>query len=166
LLATVLELLVRDLRPDDWTEVAAIYRDGMRDGMATFETEVPSWEDWHAAHPQRVVAEIDERVLGWAALSPVSSRWAYRGVAESSVYVARSQQGKGIGRTLMQELIARSESAGIWTLQTSIFPENNASLRLHHAVGFRVVGVRRAIGKRDGLWRDTVLMERRSEVMK
>jgi L-amino acid N-acyltransferase YncA len=158
-------MLVRDLRPDDWTEVAAIYHDGMRDGMATFETEVPSWEDWHASHTQRVVAEIDERVIGWAALSPVSSRWAYRGVAESSVYVSRDAQGKGVGRALMQELIARSERAGIWTLQTSIFPENNASLRLHHNVGFRVVGVRRAIGKRDGLWRDTVLMERRSEAI-
>jgi phosphinothricin acetyltransferase len=158
-------MLVRDLCPDDWTEVAAIYHDGMRDGMATFETEVPSWEDWHASHTQRVVAEIDERVIGWAALSPVSSRWAYRGVAESSVYVSRDAQGKGVGRALMQELIARSERAGIWTLQTSIFPENNASLRLHDSVGFRVVGVRRAIGKRDGLWRDTVLMERRSEVI-
>jgi len=158
-------LLIRDLRPDDWTEVAAIYRDGMRDGMATFETEVPSWEDWHASHTLRTVAEVDEQVIGWAALSPVSSRWAYRGVAESSVYVARSHQGKGVGRTLMEDLIARSERAGIWTLQTSIFPENNASLRLHHGVGFRVVGVRRAIGKRDGLWRDTVLMERRSEAI-
>ena len=158
-------MLIRDLRPDDWAEVAAIYRDGMRDGMATFETEVPTWEAWHAAHPLRVVAEVDERVIGWAAASPVSSRWAYRGVAESSVYVAGDAQGKGVGRTLMQDLIARSEQAGIWTLQTSIFPENNASLRLHHVVGFRVVGVRRAIGKRDGLWRDTVLMERRSEVV-
>jgi phosphinothricin acetyltransferase len=158
-------LIVRDLRPDDWTEVAAIYRDGMRDGMATFETEVPSWETWHAAHNLRVVAEVDERVVGWAALSPASTRWAYRGVAESSVYVARDTQGKGVGRKLMEDLITRSEQVGIWTLQTSIFPENNASLRLHHGVGFRVVGVRRAIGKRDGLWRDTVLMERRSEVI-
>jgi L-amino acid N-acyltransferase YncA len=158
-------MVVRDLRPDDWTEVAAIYRDGMRDGMATFETEVPSWEAWRDAHTIRVVAEIDERVAGWAALAPVSSRWAYRGVAESSVYIARSHQGRGLGRALMQELIARSEAAGIWTIQTSIFPENDASLRLHHRVGFRVVGVRRAIGKRDGLWRDTVLMERRSEVV-
>jgi len=158
-------VVIRDLRPDDWTEVAAIYRDGMRDGMATFETEVPSWENWHAAHTLRVVAEVDERVIGWAALSPASTRWAYRGVAESSVYVARAQQGHGVGKALMEELIARSERAGIWTLQTSIFPENAASLRLHHRVGFRVVGVRRSIGKRDGLWRDTVLMERRSEVV-
>ena len=165
MLATGLELLVRDLRPDDWAEVAAIYRDGMRSGMATFETEVPSWQDWHAAHPLRVVAEIDERVIGWAALSPVSSRWAYRGVGETSVYIAGDARGKGVGKTLMEALIAQSERAGFWTLQTSIFPENEASLKLHRRVGFRVVGVRRAIGKRDGLWRDTVLMERRSEVI-
>jgi len=158
-------LIVRDLRPDDWAEVAAIYRDGIRRGMATFETEVPQWDAWHEAHPVRVVADEDERVIGWAALSPVSSRWAYRGVAESSVYVARNRHGKGIGRALMEALIERSERAGIWTLQTSIFLENEASLKLHHVVGFRVVGVRKRIGKRDGLWRDTVLMERRSEVI-
>ena len=153
MLATGLELLVRDLRPDDWSEVAAIYRDGMRSGMATFETEVPSSEDWHVAHPLRVVAELDERVIGWAALSPVSSRWAYRGVGESSVYIAGDA------------LIAKSERAGFWTLQTAIFPENEASLKLHNRVGFRVVGLRKRIGKRDGLWRDTVLLERRSEVI-
>jgi L-amino acid N-acyltransferase YncA len=158
-------MLVRDLRPDDWTDVAAIYRDGMRDGMATFETEVPPRERWFAEHTVRVVAELDEHVVGWAALGPVSSRWAYRGVAESSVYIGRDHQGRGIGRLLMEALIERSERAGIWTIQTSIFPENAASLRLHHRVGFRIVGVRRAIAKRDGLWRDTVLMERRSEVI-
>jgi L-amino acid N-acyltransferase YncA len=157
--------MVRDLRPDDWAEVAAIYRDGMRDGLATFETEVPSWEVWNAAHTIRVVAALDKRVIGWAALGPISSRWAYRGVAESSVYVARDQQGRGVGRALMERLIEKSEEAGIWTIQTSIFPENGASLKLHHGVGFRVVGVRKAIGKRDGLWRDTVLLERRSEVI-
>ncbi len=165
MLATALELLIRDLRPDDWAEVAAIYRDGMRGGMATFETEVPQWDAWHEAHPLRVVAEVDERVIGWAALAPVSARWAYRGVAETSVYVARDAQGKGIGKTLMEALIPKSERAGFWTLQTSIFPENEASLKLHRGVGFRVVGVRKRIGKRDGLWRDTVLMERRSEVI-
>jgi phosphinothricin acetyltransferase len=165
LLATALELQVRDLRPDDWAEVAAIYRDGMRGGMATFETEVPPRERWFAEHTIRVVAELDERVVGWAALGPTSSRWAYRGVAESSVYVARDHHGRGVGRLLMEALIERSERAAIWTIQTSIFPENAASLRLHHRVGFRVVGVRRAIAKRDGLWRDTVLMERRSEVV-
>jgi phosphinothricin acetyltransferase len=166
LLATALELLIRDLRPDDWADVAAIYRDGMRGGMATFETEVPQWDAWHEAHPLRIVAEVDERVIGWSAAAPVSSRWAYRGVAESSVYVARDRHGSGVGSALMEELIAKSERAGFWTLQTSIFPENEASLKLHHRVGFRVVGVRKSIGKRDGLWRDTVLMERRSEVIK
>jgi phosphinothricin acetyltransferase len=137
----------------------------MRGGMATFETEVPQWDAWHEAHPLRIVAEVDERVIGWSAAAPVSSRWAYRGVAESSVYVARDRHGSGVGSALMEELIAKSERAGFWTLQTSIFPENEASLKLHHRVGFRVVGVRKSIGKRDGLWRDTVLMERRSEVI-
>jgi L-amino acid N-acyltransferase YncA len=157
--------VVRDLRPDDWPEVAAIYHDGMRGGLATFETEVPSWDDWDAALAIRVVAELDEQVIGWAACGPASSRWAYRGVVESSVYVARDLQGRGVGRALMERLIEKSENTGIWTIQTSIFPENEASLKLHHRVGFRVVGVRKRIGKRDGLWRDTVLLERRSEVI-
>jgi L-amino acid N-acyltransferase YncA len=165
LLATAIDLLIRDLRPEDWPEVAAIYHDGMRGGLATFETEVPSWNDWDAAHAIRVVAELHEQVIGWAALGPVSSRWSYRGVAESSVYVGRDHHGRGVGRALMEELIEKSEGAGIWTIQTSIFPENTASLKLHHAVGFRAVGVRERIGKRDGLWRDTVLLERRSEVI-
>ncbi len=165
LAAAALELIVRDLRPEDWPAVAAIYRDGIRDGMASFETEVPPWEAWDAGHPIRVVAELDEHVVGWAAVGPVSSRWAYRGVGESSVYVSRDHQGRGFGRSLMLDLIARSERAGTWTIQTSIFPENEASLKLHHRVGFRVVGVRKRIGKRDGLWRDTVLLERRSEVV-
>jgi L-amino acid N-acyltransferase YncA len=165
LLTIAIELVIRDLQPDDWTEVAAIYRDGMRDGLATFETEVPAWEAWHEAHPIRVVAELDEQVIGWAACGPASSRWAYRGVVESSVYVARDLHGRGVGRALMERLIEKSENTGIWTIQTSIFPENEASLKLHHRVGFRVVGVRKRIGKRDGLWRDTVLLERRSEVI-
>jgi phosphinothricin acetyltransferase len=159
------QLVVRDLTPDDWVEVAAIYRHGIRTGMATFEVEVPSWKAWDAAHTLRVVADVDDRVIGWAALSPVSSRWAYRGVAESSVYVHPEARGQGVGRTLMEELIARSERAGIWMLQTSIFPENEASLRLHRGLGFRVVGMRKRIAKRDGIWRDTVLMERRSEAI-
>ncbi|MDX6411050.1 MAG: hypothetical protein QOE91_566 [Gaiellaceae bacterium] len=158
-----LQLVVRDLRPEDWLEVAAIYHDGMRSGLATFETEVPTWEAWEASHPLRVVAERNGEVVGWAAAGPVSARWAYRGVAESSVYVARKAQGAGVGRAVMEALIDESTNAGIWTLQTSIFPENEASLALHRALGFRVVGVRIGIAKRDGLWRDTVLMERRAE---
>jgi L-amino acid N-acyltransferase YncA len=165
LLATAIELVIRDFRPDDWADVAAIYRDGMRDGLATFETEVPSWQAWDAGHTIRVVADLDEQVIGWAALSPASSRWAYRGVAESSVYVARDRHGRGVGRSLMEALIERSERAGIWTIQTSIFPENEASLNLHQRVGFRVVGERKSIARRDGLWRDTVLLERRSEAI-
>jgi L-amino acid N-acyltransferase YncA len=165
IVTAALEPAVRDLRADDWPAVRAIYLDGIRSGLATFETEAPSWEAWDAAHTIGVVSELDERVVGWAALGPVSSRRCYRGVAESSVYVQRDHHGRGIGRLLMQQLIARSEAAGIWTLQTSIFPENQASLKLHHRVGFRVVGVRERIARRDGLWRDTVLMERRSEVI-
>jgi L-amino acid N-acyltransferase YncA len=158
-----LQLVVRNVRPEDWPEVASIYHDGMRSGLATFETEVPSWEAWVAGHPLRVVAERNDEVVGWAAAGPVSSRWCYRGVAESSVYVARDAQGAGVGRVVMEALIEESERSGIWTLQTAIFPENEASLRLHRNVGFRVVGVRIGIAKRDGLWRDTVLMERRAE---
>src|SRR5262249_13450386 len=153
------------LRLDDWAAVRAIYLDGIRSGLASFETEAPSWEDWDAAHTIRVVSELDERVTGWAALGPISKRRCYRGVGESSVYVDRDHHGRGIGVALMEELIARSETAGIWTIQTSIFPENEASVKLHRRVGFRVVGVRERIAKRDGLWRDTVLMERRSPVV-
>ena len=163
---TALHMEIRDLRSLDWPEVAAIFADGIRTGNATFETAAPSWEEWDGAHTEiRLLAGLDGRAAGWAALSATSDRCCYAGVAEDSVYVASWAQGRGVGRALLQELIARAEAAGIWTLQAGIFPENNASLRLHHNVGFHVVGVRRAIGKRDGLWRDTVLMERRSEVI-
>ena len=123
----------------------AIYVDGIRSGLASFETEAPSWEDWDAKHTLRVVAESLDDVLGWAAAGPVSPRRCYRGVVESSVYVARSARGKGVGRTLMAELIERSEREGIWTIQAGIFPENEPSLKLHHALGFRVVGIQKAI---------------------
>ncbi len=165
MLATALDLVTRDLRSEDWPEVAEIFRDGARSGLATFATELPPWETWDAAHPLRVLAELDEQVVGWAALEPVSSRHVYRGVMRSSVYVAAEARGRGIGRALMEELLERSEQAGVWTVEASVFPENETSLKLHHAVGFRVVGVRHKIGKRDGLWRDTVLMERRSDVV-
>ena len=165
---TTTALQLRDLRPDDWTEVASIYRDGMRNGLATFETEVPSWEEWDRGHlpHHRLVAEILGEVVGFAALAPVSSRRCYAGVVEDSVYVARSARGLGIGRALLETLIERAEEAGIWTIQTSVFPENRASVALHLACGFRVVGTRERIAKRDGLWRDTLLLERRSEVVK
>jgi L-amino acid N-acyltransferase YncA len=159
---------LRPLEPEDWRAVSEIYWDGMRDGLATFETEVPSWEEWDAGHFQhhRLVAEILGEVVGFAALAPVSRRRCYSGVAENSVYVARTARGLGIGRALLEALIAGAEEAGIWTVQTSIFPENGASLALHVRCGFRVVGQRERIAKRDGVWRDVVFLERRSGVVK
>jgi len=158
--------VVRDLRPEDWPQVAAAYADGIRTGNATFETGVPSWEAWDAAHPElRLVAELDGEVAGWAALSPVSGRCCYRGVAELSVYVAEHARGRGLGRALLEELIGRSEAAGVWTLEAGIFPENEASVALHTACGFRIVGVRERLGELNGVWRDVVMLERRSEVV-
>jgi phosphinothricin acetyltransferase len=157
---------IRDLRPLDWREVAAIYDDGMRTGNATFETAVPSWEAWDAAHsPIRLVGELDGATAGWAALSPTSDRHCYRGVAENSVYVASWAQGRGIGRGLLDALIERSEDAGIWTLRAGIFPENKASVRLHLGCGFRLVGVHERLGELHGEWRDVLLLERRSEAV-
>jgi L-amino acid N-acyltransferase YncA len=159
---------LRPLEAEDWPAVAEIYWDGMRDGLATFETEVPSWEEWDGGHLQhhRLVAEILGEVVGFAALAPVSSRRCYAGVVENSVYVGRSARGLGVGRALLEALIAGAEEAGIWTIQTSIFPENRVSLALHERCGFRVVGTRERIAKRDGIWRDTVFLERRSEAIK
>jgi L-amino acid N-acyltransferase YncA len=157
---------IRDLRPDDWPAVRQIYLDGIRSGLASFETEAPSWEEWDRKHTLRLVATDDDRVLGWAALAPVSSRRCYRGVAEDTIYVAAAARGRGVGARLLGALVERAEQDGVWTIEAGIFPENEASLRLHEGVGFRVVGVRKAIGKRDGLWRDTVLLERRSEVIR
>jgi phosphinothricin acetyltransferase len=156
--------LVRELREDDWPSVADIYAEGVRSGQATFETEAPGWERWDAAHlpGPRLVAELDGEVVGWAALTPYSSRHVYRGVAEDSVYVAGRAQGRGIGRALLEELVARAEADGIWTIQAGVFPENEASLRLHERSGFRRVGVRERIGQHDGVWRDVVLLERRA----
>ena len=157
---------MRDLRPEDWPQVAAAYADGIRTGIATFETGVPSWEDWDAAHQElRLVAELDGVVAGWAALSPVSDRCCYRGVAELSVYVAASAQGRGVGRALLDELVARSEAAGVWTLQAGVFPENEASMALHRACGFRIVGVRERLGEVNGVWRDVAMLERRSGIV-
>jgi L-amino acid N-acyltransferase YncA len=162
---TLAHVEIRDLRPPAWPEVAAIYEDGIRTGNATFETVTPSWEEWDAAHPEhRLLAELDGKTAGWAALTPYSDRCCYTGVAEDSVYVASWAQGRGVGRRLLDELVARSEAAGIWTLQAGIFPENKASIRLHLGCGFRLVGVRERIGELDGRWRDVVLLERRSEV--
>jgi phosphinothricin acetyltransferase len=163
---TASSLAIRDLRPLDWPEVVAIYEDGIATGVATFELAPPSWEQWDASHPEiRVVAVTDERVAGFCALSPVSARRCYRGVAEESVYVAPWAQGRGVGRALLDEVIVRSEAAGIWTLEAGIFPENKPSLRLHLGCGFRLVGVRERLGEAGGVWRDVLALERRSEVV-
>jgi L-amino acid N-acyltransferase YncA len=159
-------MTVRDLRPDDWQAVRAIYEDGIRSGDATFETEAPSWETWDAAHVKpRLVAERDGAVVGWAALSPVSDRCCYEGVGEVSVYVADAARGAGVGRALLERLVALSEDAGYWTLSAGVFPENEASLRLHEACGFREVGVRERLGRLGGVWRDVLLLERRSTLV-
>ena len=165
-MAVAVTTVVRDLRPQDWPQVAAIFEDGILSGNATFEIVVPSWEAWDAAHTEhRLVAELDGEIAGWAALSPVSERRCYRGVAENSVYVAAWARGRGIGRALLEELIDRSESAGIWTLQAWIFPENRASVRLHLVCGFRIVGIRERLGRLNGIWRDVLLLERRSRLV-
>jgi phosphinothricin acetyltransferase len=146
--------------------VRAIYEEGIREGDATFETEPPSWERWNAAHPGlRLVAERDGSVVGWAALSPASSRHCYRGVGEVSVYVTARARGVGLGRELLATLVERSERAGYWTLTAGVFPENVASLRLHKACGFREVGVRERIGESGGVWRDVIWLERRSALV-
>ena len=152
------------LNPSDWEQVREIYLQGIATGLATFETEAPSWERWDAAHHPfaRLAARAGGQLWGWAALAPVSSRAVYRGVAEVSVYVRDSARGRGVGRALLEELIAVSEANGIWTLQAGIFAINLPSLGLHRACGFREVGRRERIGQLHGVWLDTILMERRS----
>jgi L-amino acid N-acyltransferase YncA len=159
---------VRALRPEDWPAVRAIYEAGIATGNATFETAAPDWPDWDAAHLEahRLVAAEGGRVLAWAALAPVSDRCAYAGVAEDSIYVAPDAQGRGVGRRLLGELVSSAERAGIWTVQTGIFPENESSVRLHQACGFRIVGLRERLGRLHGRWRDVLLLERRSPVIR
>ena len=152
------------MAPADWPAVRAVYLEGIATGNATFETEAPQWESWDAAHTAvcRLVAETADAVVGFAALSPVSVRKVYSGVAEVSVYVSSRARGSGVGGALLRELVRASETAGFWTLQAGIFPENHASLRLHEKCGFRVLGVREKVGRLAGRWRDVVLLERRS----
>ena len=166
-MTTTRQTRVTALDPRDWPRVAAIYAAGIADGQATFETEVPTWPVWDAVHlpaPRLAAREADD-VVGWAALSPVSGRCVYSGVAEVSVYVDPARRGRGVGRLLLSRLVTASEEAGLWTLQAGVFPENEASLRLHERCGFRVVGVRERLGRLAGQWRDVVLLERRSPVV-
>ena len=156
---------VEQMRPEHWPGVRAVYLEGLATGDATFETEAPDWGRWDASHLSacRLVAlDGGGRVAGWAALSPVSAREVYAGVAEVSVYVGAEFRGRGFGRVLLEALVRESESEGIWTLQAGIFPENVASVALHESCGFRLVGRRERVGKLRGRWRDTVLLERRS----
>ena len=159
-------LQIEPLTPEHWGAVRSIYMEGIATGDATFQLAAPKWREWDDAHLQlcRMVATEGNEVVGWAALAPVSRRQVYAGVAEVSIYIAESARGRGIGKHLMMKLIADSEAAGIWTLQAGIFPENAASLRLHIAAGFRVVGTRMRLGNLHGRWRDVVLLERRSAV--
>ena len=158
-------MAIDQMRASDWEQVRSIYLEGIRSGHSTFETDAPAWEKWDEAHLQvaRFVMRDADRVVGWAALSPVSKRNVYRGVAEVTVYVTESARGQGIGRALLQALIESSEKYGFWTLQASIFPENTASIELHVRCGFREVGRRESIAMLNGVWRDTILFERRSK---
>jgi phosphinothricin acetyltransferase len=152
------------MRPDDWPAVRQIYVDGLVAGESSFETEAPPWPRWDAGHHthSRLVARHGDRVIAWAALAPVSTRRCYAGVAEVSLYVAADTRGQGVGKRLLQALIESANRNGIWTLQGSTFPENEASIRLQVACGFRIVGRRERIAQQAGRWRDTILTERRS----
>ena len=157
-------IVIEAMAASDWDDVRRIYAEGIATGNATMETAPPPWESWNSAHRPdcRLVARDGGRMLGWAALSRVSERCAYGGVAEVSVYVSQDARGRGVGRRLLEELVRASEEAGIWTLQAGIFPENVASLSIHQHCGFRVVGVREKFGKLGPAWRDVALLERRS----
>jgi phosphinothricin acetyltransferase len=156
--------MIEAMRPEDWPAVVTIYLEGIATGHATFETQAPSWQEWDEAHLQcgRLVARAGGRIVGWAALSPVSRRQVYSGVAEVSVYVGSQSRGQGIGRALLEQLIRDSEEHAVWTLQAAVFPDNEATVSLHKRCGFREVGRRERIGKLNGEWRDTLLLERRS----
>lgn len=156
-------MTIRALTAADWPEVERIYAEGIATGDATFETATPSWATWDAGHRSdlRFVAVSEHRVVGWVAVSPISPRDCYRGVVELSLYVAAGRRGQGVGGRLLDHLLEAAQAAGVWTIQGATFPENEASLALHRSRGFRVVGRRERIAQRDGVWRDTVLIERR-----
>lgn len=158
---------IKPMQQEHWEQVKQIYESGIATGIATFETTAPSWEKWNDGHLTfaRLVAVDNNEVVGWAALSPVSSRCVYGGVAEVSVYVADKHKGKGIGKLLLQNLITESERNGIWTLQAGIFTDNVASVKLHKKVGFRVIGHREKIGKLNDIWKNNYILERRSKIV-
>jgi len=161
------EISFRPMAADDWESVAEIYKQGIDGGNATFELEVPTWEEWDKVHLKtcRIVAEKDNEIVGWVALSAVSGRCAYAGVAEVSIYISNNHKGQQVGTKLLGRLIAESEKEKFWTLESGIFPENVPSIKIHEKLGFRQVGYHEKIGKMHGIWRDTILLERRSKVM-
>jgi len=162
-----MNIVIEKMKSCDWDSVLEIYRQGMKTGNATFETKIPDWESWDKIHLKncRLVAKAMDEIVGWCALSQVSRRHVYRGVAEVSVYVAETARGKGIGKYLLQTLMKESEQTAIWTLQAGIFPENQVSITLFKSCGFREVGIREKIGEMNDVWRDVVLLERRSKYM-
>ncbi|MBC6366811.1 GNAT family N-acetyltransferase [Algoriphagus sp. AK58] len=160
-----MRISIEPMKPNHWEEVAAIYLEGIQTGNATFQQDIPTWDDWDRNHLKkcRLVCLYEGKIIGWAALSPVSGRCVYAGVAEVSVYVSEQFRGKKIGFQLVEKLIKESEHENLWTLQSGIFPENTGSIRIHEKLGFRIVGYREKIGKMNGKWRDTLLLERRSK---
>lgn len=160
-------MVIKKMHPEHWGAIKKIYELGIDTGIATFETKAPDWEEWDKNHlpHSRLLCLIDDRVAGWVAISPISSRSVYHGVAETSIYIHPSFKGMGMGIVLMEHLIPESERNGIWTLQATIFEENKASIRLHEKSGFRRVGFREKIGQLNGLWHHTLLFERRSKIV-
>jgi L-amino acid N-acyltransferase YncA len=158
---------IKNIEAIDYPQVAAIYASGIATGMATFQTEATDWEQWDKSHLKecRIAAFDGDQMMGWAALTPVSNRCVYAGVAEVSIYISENFRGKGIGKLLLMQLVDESEKIGLWTLQSGIFAENTASIKLHEYCGFRVIGTREKIGKKDGVWKDNIIMERRSKTV-
>ena len=156
---------INEMKAEDWEDVKSIYLEGIATKNATFEQSASDWENWNRNHLEicRFVAREKNQIIGWAALSQISRRSVYSGVAEVSIYISNHTKGRGVGKKLLNRLVEASEKAEIWTLQGGIFPENEASIAIHKACGFRIVGVRERVGKMDGVWRDVVLMERRSK---
>lgn len=160
-------ITLEKMQPPDWEAVRQIYEEGIATGNATFQQTAPTWDEWNSSHlpHSRIVAKENGDTLGWAALTPVSGRCVYSGVAEVSVYVSNRARGKGLGKQLLQKLIEESEANNIWTLEAGIFPENIASIKIHEDRGFHKLGTREKIGQINGIWRDTILMERRSKII-
>ncbi|AXI07864.1 GNAT family N-acetyltransferase [Oceanobacillus sp. 143] len=160
-------IIIDNMKENDWEQVHDIFIEGINTGNATFEKEAPSWEAWNKKYLEdcRLVVRDGDKVIGWAALLSTSTQKAYHGVAELSIYLGSESKGRGIGTSLLIALIKMSEAHGFWTLQSGIFIENSASIHLHEKAGFRKVGVRKRVGKLNGVWRDVMLMERRSEVV-